>query len=573
VRSPGHRSFSCRFQRHPVLALAVCCGCFAHDVDRDTQGSDENNSGLTDSGSDADADSDVDTDTDADLGDVFGVPNIDDDDLDGSADWFEDGLAKGENDFSQFEIPASVTTAVPSGHRLDLVLDGAGEEIRLWYQGNVVLGDASAGTVGSWAVPLDQGSVPLEVEWATFLSEGDVTLRESDSAGTTVRSDSYRLLAAPYVQSHHGLDMEHLWAVRVAGWGMDNAAFIDVLAKTLGPDFTSVDGNFYDYDVWIQDEFEWGTLTSASHRVDVILDSVRNRGIDRYDENVLLAPDVAIVTHGSFVGSSSYDYFGNLEVTPPFSAGGVDYPFGRLYWGASDSYAPEEQLTDFLQAQEIQAPITLDTSWLCVGHVDEFVTFIPDPDSLKGFRMAITDVDAAYALLDGLDPDWPIDQYSALDGYSTVGDLVGDSALRALNETVQSDDLDPLREQLMLALDLTDDDVIRVPGLWEEPRGCGRHVAALIPGIVNMAVAGEDADSPYLFIADPFLRASDAPQSEDPLIAELDGLWPAGAQPVYVDDWDVYHEMLGEVHCGTMVRRTPVDDWWVAGLDLVGGAR
>ena len=32
---------------------------------------------------------------------------------------------------------------------------------------------------------------------------------------------------------------------------------------------------------------------------------------------------------------------------------------------------------DFLQAQQVQAPVELYSDWLTVGHVDEFMTFVP----------------------------------------------------------------------------------------------------------------------------------------------------------------------------------------------------
>lgn len=34
---------------------------------------------------------------------------------------------------------------------------------------------------------------------------------------------------------------------------------------------------------------------------------------------------------------------------------------------------------DFLYAQQVQAPVELYSDWLTVGHVDEFVTFVPIP--------------------------------------------------------------------------------------------------------------------------------------------------------------------------------------------------
>lgn len=35
---------------------------------------------------------------------------------------------------------------------------------------------------------------------------------------------------------------------------------------------------------------------------------------------------------------------------------------------------------DFLKAQQVQAPVELYSDWLSVGHVDEFLTFVPTSD-------------------------------------------------------------------------------------------------------------------------------------------------------------------------------------------------
>lgn len=54
----------------------------------------------------------------------------------------------------------------------------------------------------------------------------------------------------------------------------------------------------------------------------------------------------------------SWGYF------PPSSAG---RRMTRIVW-------------DFLCAQQVQAPVELYSDWLAVGHVDEFVTFVPTSD-------------------------------------------------------------------------------------------------------------------------------------------------------------------------------------------------
>ncbi len=47
---------------------------------------------------------------------------------------------------------------------------------------------------------------------------------------------------------------------------------------------------------------------------------------------------------------------------------------------------------------------------------------------------------------------------------------------------------------------------------------------------------------------------------------------PSGLEYHFVDDWDVYHMGLGEVHCGTNAVRSLDAGWWETALDAVEGA-
>ena len=54
------------------------------------------------------------------------------------------------------------------------------------------------------------------------------------------------------------------------------------------------------------------------------------------------------------------------------------------------------------------------------------------------------------------------------------------------------------------------------------------------------------------------------------MIAAVEAMMPSHIDFHFVDDWDVYHMGLGEVHCGTNMTRSPRDNWWeVAGHLLV----
>ena len=99
--------------------------------------------------------------------------------------------------------------------------------------------------------------------------------------------------------------------------------------------------------------------------------------------------------------------------------------------------------------------------------------------------------------------------------------------------------------------------------IFEAPRGCSGYAAALIPGVVNMAVfthdSGESAD---VFIPDPFFRSNLSSTEGDAYIAMFEELLPASITPHWVDDWEWYHTQLGEVHCGSNTIRKPVENWW-----------
>lgn len=45
--------------------------------------------------------------------------------------------------------------------------------------------------------------------------------------------------------------------------------------------------------------------------------------------------------------------------------------------GSADSQEMHQALQDFLAAQQVQAPVKLYSDWLFVGHVDEFLSFVP----------------------------------------------------------------------------------------------------------------------------------------------------------------------------------------------------
>ena len=483
---------------------------------------------------------------------LVGVPNLDDDDGSGGADWDQAGEAAGDNDFAL----AAVST---QGRQVDLSLNGEG--IRIYSGDELILGDG-----GDTAATLSGvDTADLRIEFSDFLVQGLLTVTDVD------RDESFEiaLTASPLFFNHHLQAGEMTMATAVNGWGYDNSEFIEGYEDTLGTAFNRMMGGRYDNDPWVQDEFEFGYATSPDAHLDVIFDTHRNGqgppggGLDDFPEDEYEGPDWLIVNWGP-LNASSLDYGGNFEVSPPVTVDGIHYPYGRVYYGGTPGYEPLTATQRAVEAMEVQKPFMPDSTWLCVGHIDEFTTTIPDPSAPKGFRFVISDTRSAWTLLEGLDPDTSLPQYApgGWSGHSidTIGEIVDDGALRALNNEIQ-EILDEQKAIFVEELGLDEEDILYMPSLFEEPNGCGSWVAALIPGMANLIVESVD-DRTTVFLADPFMRSDVSDQSSDPLISHVRDLFPDSMDLVFLDDWEVYHMGLGEVHCGSNVERETDNAWW-----------
>jgi Protein-arginine deiminase (PAD) len=79
-----------------------------------------------------------------------------------------------------------------------------------------------------------------------------------------------------------------------------------------------------------------------------------------------------------------------------------------------------------------------------------------------------------------------------------------------------------------------------------------RSAVAFTPGLANCQPVGSSVYFPKPFGVFDKTGADLFEQSVNSVVS--------GA--VFVDDWDNYHLLEGEVHCGSSVQRTPPADWW-----------
>lgn len=511
-------------------------------------------------------------------GDVLadpGVPltaDVDDDDRDGVIDW-EQRAAVGND---QAILLLSIKDKA-----VRLTFSSAAGGARLWRNGEVLL-DAEEAGESSFELNAGERAVSLAVQLRDPLGAASLTLVEIDEEGVEGEPLVVPFRAAPLLLNHHLQPATHLWAMSVSSGGLgdsyENTSMISEISAQLGEDFTPIPGGSYGYDVWVQDELELGTMSAPESFMDFVIDSIRSgggRGLDDVPEDFMEDADFGRATWGAGSRATSQDSFGNLECSPPVTVDGVEYPFGRVYYGIGPTGGPVKALQEMLDAQQLQRPFSLDTSWLIVGHVDEFISTIPDPAAPHGFWVIVSDADVAWEVLESLDPDTELTRWngreSRYEGHDmdTVGDILNEPGLRELNEDITRDHVEPNLELFLTELGLSESDVIRIPGLFYEPWGRAYGAVALLPGMANLTVWNPEGEGVKLFMADPFIRGEGVEQSADPMIAAVRALMPPSVEAVFLDDWYVYHMGLGEVHCGTNVSRAPLADWWTVGLHLL----
>ncbi|KAJ1065460.1 hypothetical protein K5549_016256, partial [Capra hircus] len=311
-----------------------------------------------------------------------------------------------------------------------------------------------------------------------------------------------------------------------------------------------------------QDEIEFGYIEAPHKGFPVVLDSPRDGNLKDFPVKQLLGPDFGYVTREPlFEPVTSLDSFGNLEVSPPVTVNGKTYPLGRILIGSSFPLSGGRRMTkvvrDFLQAQQVQAPVELYSDWLTVGHVDEFMTFVPIPGTKK-FRMLMASTSACYKLFREKQKEGHGEaiMFKGLGGMSskriTINKILSNESLVQENQYFQRC-LDWNRDILKKELGLAEQDIIDLPALFQMDKS--RQARAFFPNMVNMIVLDKD-----LGIPKPF-----GPQVEEVCCLETHVrslLEPLGLCCTFVDDISAYHKFLGgQLTSENNRRQPPVFKW------------
>lgn len=404
----------------------------------------------------------------------------------------------------------------------------------------------------------------------------DVTLSVRTSGGDA--TDSVRLRVAPLLFAHHLMPAEQLFASKVVAVG--SKAFRDGLRDAKeGTAITAFDELELD-DQWTQDFFEVGFMSApAVGGARVMQVYVRSANVHEPTSASFPLREAGRVVFERFRGrdraaivqvdlghdqdADTLDSFGNLETVPPIPG----FPLGRVIRGSVPHFAPDPSFQTLVASQRVQTPFFVDTSWLEVAHVDETLSFVRAKTPL-GWAMAVNDARLAKTILEGLKQaghgDAPM--FEGKKWYTDSG-----QALATVTVSQVLDDADVMASSARAAVEvdaqiaivkhetgLTDDAIIRVPFLHQDIYA--GTSAAFQPGMVNGVYladdvfAAPDPHGPLIDGVDPFKAATEA------------AFGAHGVAVRWVEDWDLYHRNLGEVHCGSNTRRrvSASDRWWEA---------
>lgn len=291
----------------------------------------------------------------------------------------------------------------------------------------------------------------------------------------------------------------------------------------------------------------------------------------------LSSASFAGVDHGYFVTYSSptqgntYDSGGNHDALPPYEnpANGQSYPVGRIIYGSGVI----QETKDFYEAQLPMTPaISVDTSWLIVGHIDEVLSYAP-ANTERGWKLLVGQPDLAVQMLTDWQGQgngaavmfegkfWSNNQPAAI----SIDEALADTNIMAWSQQGQAE-IDAIEAQVMTEVGLTQDDIVYFPFLFESLGGGA--LVALNPGTVNSYFWDQ-----HVIMPDPFgppINGVDGFKQDllDRIGTGAEGLGVdgQGLNVFFTDNWDLYHRLLGEVHCGTNFWGPPAasEKWWEA---------
>ncbi|PHH77478.1 hypothetical protein CDD80_542 [Ophiocordyceps camponoti-rufipedis] len=277
--------------------------------------------------------------------------------------------------------------------------------------------------------------------------------------------------------------------------------------------------------------------------------------------------------------------------------------------GTTSGSKDRPNVMKFLEAQEAQAPIEVDLSWILFGHADEVFTFSP-VESKRGWVMMVNDPLLGLKVLENASstdekaqvvsrPKLPDDRKEPFN--HTISELIGKASFKKFQEQC-AEAITACIDTLKRETGLEDAEIIRLPAVFrdkgeplrrpQQPRRSARAAKqdAAVPdetlaphtSLENLKNHKRDftrlqrrAISLYSTTANIVLLSGNqilASKPWGPVINGTDMMETAvtaayakaGYTVRFVDDMDTVHPSYGNIHCASNVIRdwTTSAAWW-----------
>ncbi len=544
------------------------------------------------------------------FGAIF-LPNLDDDNGDRVEDFFDLAEIDAEDAKDLAPIALRGWKDAPEGTNGTLTVEPA-DKVRVWgkVDGGWALlagsfdtcdGADNCNATGEVPVPLAflRNGIELGIEGREFdkdaksgwdgIATVKLTVYNKDglplvSKNNPEGSDTVSLEIARWLLNGNTSLFDNFWSMK---WGSssNSAPFnkdLESSSKAQGKASYATYGNWSDQ--WTQDFFQTGVVQMPAPggkvqgmRVFNARPWGRDKGVKNQPITWLranyLGPNKAILAiYKKAETGNSYDSHGNHDLLPPYTYGADSYPYGRIITGSG--VLPETWA--FYNAQKVQGPtLVVDTTWLCVGHVDETMSYVP-ATTPRGWKLLLADDKMAKEMFEKAVKEgkknvvfpgrngYVGDKYESME--QTAEDILKNADLLQASQEANvatAGQLDTVKK----AIGLTNDEIVPMPFLTENISDFGGTCKlAYQPGTANSMVMYNDVyvPKPFGMIIDgkDVFETDIVTRFSDPA-AKL-GADGKGLKANFVDDWYGYHINMGEVHCGTNAEMgpNPLLKWW-----------
>jgi len=332
-------------------------------------------------------------------------------------------------------------------------------------------------------------------------------------------------------------------------------------------------GNVSDGDLWMQDwgEFAAIRVQGSTKRYYAVMDSGRGRGINSSALSTIFKIPFIKIT--GITTADPGNYGGNTEATPE----------GKLYYGDK---LTDEDMKGRLARLGNQDAIKVPSDWLSVGHVDEFLSFIPARNDCGSSLVAASPLEGLnlLATLSGSDlrsyglpfgdelrtalkqllknqsqpAPYTLDDFNT-DVLSRHPSLGASAETTSAMVDAKNFVIGNLKDEKQIRIAVAKlqaassclKDIVTVPQVFNiGPQANGYKSVSTFGGSTNMLVLRDHLIIPEPFIDDrhPAVKVfRDTVQSK--LAARV------GADRIHFIDTTPYHTNDGEIHCGTNVVR------------------